>query len=198
MSVPFVLTLITPRAPDLARLRDALAALPPGAAAVQLRQPDGATRRALAQPIATLCRDHGAALLVNDDLPLAAAIGADGAQLPERGPSVAAAREALGEAAWIGVSRHDAPGLRAARDATFALLSPVFTVPGKGAPLGVDGFARAARGAPLPVHALGGVTAASASALRDVGASGVAVIRAVFDAKDAAAAAAALAAPFLA
>ena len=117
MRVPFVLTLITPRAPDLARLRDALAALPPGAAAVQLRQPDGATRRALAQPIATLCRDHGAALLVNDDLPLAAAIGADGAQLPERGPSVAAAREALGEAAWIGVSRHDAPGLRAARDA---------------------------------------------------------------------------------
>jgi thiamine-phosphate pyrophosphorylase len=99
---------------------------------------------------------------------------------------VKAARARLGPSALIGASRHDAEGVAwAARDgATFALLSPVYEVPGKGPALGLDGFARIARVSALPVIALGGVSARNAAELIAAGAAGVAVIREVFDSVD--------------
>lgn len=198
MSPPrFVLTLITPQPLDLGRLREALEGAPEGAVAVQLRQADAAERHRLAEPVLELCRARGAPLIVNADLGLAAALGADGVQLPERGPSLDEARAALGDDVWLGVSRHDAEGLARASEASFALVSPVFAVPGKGAPLGVDGFARTVAAARTPVHALGGVDARHGAALRAAGAAGLAVIRAVFDADAPAEAARALVAPFL-
>src|SRR5438034_810242 len=66
--------------------------------------------------------------------------------------------------------------------------------PDAGAPLGAEGFGRLARLAPAgtPVIGIGGVTAANAPALARAGAAGVAVIGAVWEASDPAAAARAL------
>src|SRR5207244_1206141 len=66
--------------------------------------------------------------------------------------------------------------------------------PDAGVPLGAEGFARLARLAPAgtPVIGIGGVTAANAPALARAGAAGVAVIGAVWEASDPAAAARAL------
>src|SRR5207245_1082194 len=66
--------------------------------------------------------------------------------------------------------------------------------PDAGVPLGAEGFGRLARLAPAgtPVIGIGGVTAANAPALARAGAAGVAVIGAVWEASDPAAAARAL------
>jgi thiamine-phosphate pyrophosphorylase len=89
----------------------------------------------------------------------------------------------------VGRSCHRGPDLvRAAREGcTYATLSPIFpsdSKPGYGPPLGVGALA----GSPLPVVALGGVTAANAAACLDAGAAGVAVMGAVMRAPDPAAA----------
>lgn len=77
----------------------------------------------------------------------------------------------------------------AAEGCTYATLSPVFITdskPGYGPPLTPE----ALRDAPLPVVALGGVTAATAAACLEAGASGIAVMGAVMRALDPAVAAA--------
>lgn len=152
-----------------------------------------ADRLALGRALRALTSERGAALLVSGELALTKQLAADGVQLPERGPSVAEARAALGTTAWIGASRHDARGLAmaAAHGASFATLSPVYASPDKGEPLGEKTFAALVRSAALPVFALGGVEPAHVAGLVGAGASGIAMIRALFDAPDPAATAAA-------
>jgi thiamine-phosphate pyrophosphorylase len=99
---------------------------------------------------------------------------------------IATARKLLGPQRWVGVSRHDLKGLfEAARElADYATLSPVHPAPGKAAPLGIDGFARAISAVRLPVYALGGVRAVDVDALQRAGARGIAVIREVLAAPE--------------
>lgn len=155
--------------------------------AVQLRAPHltAADREALGQVLRAMTLERGAALFVNGDAQLALRLNADGLHLPERASS--AAREADPWAPRpFSMACHDAAGLgrASARGARFALLSPVFEVVGKSRPLGAAGFGALARTARVPVHALGGVGPGSAAELVAVGAAGVAVIRAVFGARD--------------
>jgi thiamine-phosphate pyrophosphorylase len=63
-------------------------------------------------------------------------------------------------------------------------LSPIFAVPGKGAPLGFAALAETCAAAPIPVVALGGITPALAPACLRAGASAVAAIRAAWEAQD--------------
>lgn len=196
MDLP-VVHLVTDRrlAPDLAaRVDAALAGLPPGAAAVHLREKDlgGRALLDLARALAAVCRARRQRLLVNDRLDVALAAGADGVHLPSAGVPAADARRLLGPAALVGVSCHSAEDVARARDggATFAFLSPVFDTPSKrayGPPIGVEAL-RAAAGLGLPVIALGGVTPERVPGLRAAGAWGVAAIRAWLEGPDPAAA----------
>lgn len=137
-------------------------------------------RRALALDLAARVARHGAVLTIGADVALAAACGA-GVQLGA-GDDVASARRRLGDAALVGVSAHGLDDLRRARDAgaDYATLSPIFpspSKPGYGPALGLAALCEAAGlGLPVPVLALGGVTAAAARACRDAGAYGVAVM----------------------
>lgn len=132
-----------------------------------------------AERLLPVCRAAGARLLVHGDPAVAREVGADGVHLPEGGPAVAAARAHLGRG-LIGVSRHDAAGLRGAIGADYATLSPVWKTPGKGEPLGVERFAALGRAAPRPIVALGGVTPERAAVCRAAGAAAVAAVRAVW------------------
>ncbi|MGE0786003.1 MAG: thiamine phosphate synthase [Sandaracinaceae bacterium] len=179
----FDVYLITPDAsPDtVARVE---AALVEERIAVLLRDPPAeheALRRA-GRALRTITRRARAPLFVHRDLELARELDADGVHLRDGATDQRArAIRAMPPGLAIGCSRHDATGLRdAARDgATFATLSPIGEVQGKGAPIGVDGFAGAIEGLDLPVFALGGVDATNAGALIRAGAAGVAVIRSV-------------------
>jgi thiamine-phosphate pyrophosphorylase len=189
------LYLITDRrlVPDLAYpVRAALSALPPGTAAVQLREKDLPAARLLelARRLVPICKAASAPLLVNDRVDVALASGADGVHLPARGLPVAQARELLGPGKLVGVSCH-APAEIAfahAGGADFALFGPVWDSPGKTA-RGLAALEDAVRASPLPVLAIGGITNETARLAMDAGASGVACIRAVLGAPDPAAAA---------
>lgn len=193
--------LITDRrlAADLpARLAAALAGLPPGAAAVHLREKDlgGADLLALARALLPACRARGASLLVNDRLDVALAAGAAGVHLPAAGVPPEAARGLLGPSALVGVSCHSAADVERARcgGASFATFSPIWATPSKaayGPPVGLAALAAAAR-LGLPLVALGGVDAGNAGQAFAAGAAGVAAIRAWLVGPDPAAAAAAL------
>jgi thiamine-phosphate pyrophosphorylase len=150
-----------------------------------------ADRLSLGRALRAITNEAGALLLVSADLELCEELGADGVQLPERGPSVERARQALHPRRWVGASRHDGAGLASAAGAgaSFATLSPVYASPGKGAPLGDAAFAELASRAELPVLALGGIEARHVGDLIAAGAAGIAVIRAVFDQPDPCAAA---------
>jgi thiamine-phosphate pyrophosphorylase len=156
--------------------------------AVQLRAKE-MPREALgdvARTLRALTRERGVKLLINGDVELARARDADGVHLPERGWSVEEARARLGAAAIIGASCHDQAALERAAEggANYATLSPVFESPGKGPPLGVERFAEWVSAAKLPVFALGGITVERVRAVRAAGASGIAVIGAVFSAAE--------------
>jgi thiamine-phosphate pyrophosphorylase len=187
----FSIYLITnDEAPDalVAHARAALAFAAPDRVALQLRAKSLSAARLLdvAARLRELTRHAHAKLIINDRLDIAQLVGADGVQLPEAGIPVARARALLGDDVLIGASCHDAVGLARAQaqGASFATLSPVFEVEGKGAPLGMQGFADLVSRAKLPVYALGGLAPAHTAELRARGASGMAVIRAVFAADD--------------
>ncbi|HEX9402082.1 MAG TPA: thiamine phosphate synthase [Anaeromyxobacter sp.] len=203
MDVP-VVHLVTDRrlAPDLlARADAALAGLPPGVAAIHLREKDlgGRDLLALARALAAICRSRRQRLVVNDRLDVALAAGADGIHLPSAGVPPAEARGLVGPGALVGVSCHSAADVARARagGASFAFLSPIFDTPSKrayGPPIGLEALRAAAR-LGLPLVALGGVTPERVPSLRAAGAVGVAAVRAWLDAPDPAAAVRALLAP---
>jgi thiamine-phosphate pyrophosphorylase len=174
----------------LARVAAAVAGLPPGTAAVQLREKDlgGRELLALARALRAPVEAAGQALLVNDRADVALAAGARGVHLPSEGIPPAEARRLLGPAAWIGVSCHTAEEVRWAREggADFATFGPLFDTPSKrahGAPVGLARLTEAAA-LGLPLVGLGGIDEARVPEVLAAGASGVAAIRAWLAAAD--------------
>ncbi len=182
-----------------AAARAALAGLPPGTAAIQLREKDLAARDLLelARVLRRICAAAGQALLVNDRLDVALAAGADGVHLPAAGVPPAEARRLLGPGRLVAVSCHGAAEVASARQqgADFATFGPVYDTPSKrayGPPLGLERLWEASA-LGLPLVGLGGIDLARAAEVRAAGATGVGAIRAWLEAADPAAAARTLA-----
>ncbi len=130
------------------------------------------------------CRARGAALVVGDRADVALALGAEGVQLGHRSPPAHRVRAWF--PGWLGVSCHTEGDLARAQQAgvDYVVLSPVYGVPDKGAPLGPLLFDKLRVGVSLPVVALGGIEVENAAEVAAVGAAGVAVVRALRDAPD--------------
>jgi thiamine-phosphate pyrophosphorylase len=177
---------LAPGGDVVAQVAAGLAGAAPGQVLIQLREKDlgGRDLVALARALVAL----GAPVLVNDRVDVALAAGAAGVHLPEDGMDVAAARALLPPGALVGASVHSAEA--AARcDADVVVLGPIWDTPGKPA-CGLEVLRAAA--ARRPVWAIGGIDATRAAEARATGAVGVAVIRAVMAAGDAASAVRAL------
>ncbi|RMG10918.1 MAG: thiamine phosphate synthase [Deltaproteobacteria bacterium] len=190
------LLLVTHRhlVPDLAQaVGRALEGAPPGTAAVLLREKDlsGGPLLDLACRIGSLARAAGAPWLVSDRADVAAAAGAAGVHLPERGLAPTDARRLLGAGAIVGRSVHWCPEETGTAGADYLLFGPVFPTPGKTA-VGPEALAEVTARSPLPVYAVGGITPERVPEVLAAGAAGVACIRAVFGARDPAAATEAL------
>lgn len=175
-------------------------ALAGGVTAVMLREKDlaGEDLLRVGRGVAAACRAAGALFVVNHDLAAATALGADGVHLGFRSASVAEARAMVGEGRLIGRSTHDPDEIGRAilEGADYVTFGPVYDTPSKHgilAPRGAEGLRDAVvRAHPVPVVALGGITAASTAALRGTGAAGIACIREILAATDAESAARAL------
>ncbi len=173
----------------------AAAALGGGAAALQYRDKtaDAARRIAEAKALVGLCGRHGVPLIVNDDIELAAAVGAAGVHLGEDDSPVARARSRLGDEAIIVVSCYasiERAVAAAADGASYLAFGAFFPSPTK--PHAVRAnieLLRDARPLGLPLVAIGGITPDNARALIDAGADLVAALSGVFGAADPAAAA---------
>ncbi|MCC6645044.1 MAG: thiamine phosphate synthase [Polyangiaceae bacterium] len=122
--------------------------------------------------------DAGHEIAIADRGDVARARGVTRLHLGEASVSVRDARAWMGEGAWVTRACHDPS--RPDRDADAVLLSPIFTTPGKGPPLGLGAIGVAS--ARATVIALGGVDADRARACLAAGAHGVAAIRACLDA----------------
>jgi thiamine-phosphate pyrophosphorylase len=94
------------------------AALRGGAKLIQYRDKElsDAAFETEARAALALCRAHGATLIINDRVALAARIGADGVHLGQDDMSPAEARALLGPEAIIGLSTHNEAEVLAARD----------------------------------------------------------------------------------
>jgi thiamine-phosphate pyrophosphorylase len=195
---------VTPDSTDTHKLLAlTTAALQGGVRVVQYRN-KLASRTAMLGQVRALkdaCSSYGAALIVNDYIDTALAGGADGVHLGKEDRSCAEARSALGPDKIIGISCYD--DIDNARKAVavgadyvaFGSFFPSRVKPGAvRAP--VDLLTRAKAELEVPIVAIGGITAENAGALVRAGADAVAVISALFDAPDVAAAARRLNASF--
>ena len=194
---------ITPETDDLARLLAlARCAIDGGARLVQYRAKRLAAHERLCQAgaLLALCRERGIPFIVNDDLELALRIGADGVHLGrDDGDPVEARRRLPG--AIVGVSCYDDPARAVAAaqaGADYAGIGSVFASSTKPQAVraGLAALSEARRRASIPIAAIGGITAANAERAVAAGADMLAVVSALFDAPDVAAAARALSRPF--
>lgn len=189
------LYLLTPDLADTGQLLTRVGDVLADAALLQYRNKaaDAALRREQATALLALCRRHGVPLIVNDDIALTAAIGADGVHLGEDDDDISAARAWLKGNAIIGASCYDSfeRAQRAAdAGADYIAFGAFFPSPTKPhARRATPALLRAAVALRLPRVAIGGITPDNAPSLIAAGADLLAVISGVFDAADPAAAA---------
>lgn len=179
-------------------------ALTGGARMVQYRDKsaDFARRLSEARTLGALCRRYGALFIVNDDVSLAVAAGADGVHLGRDDADPAEARRRLGPAAVIGVSCYndlDRAQRLAGQEVDYLAFGSLFpSATKREAPrVDLETIAAARRRLPeTPLVGIGGVNAENAPRAVAAGLDALAVIQAIFAAPDPAAATAAIAAAF--
>lgn len=183
--------------PDIAELEPLLRkveqALKAGVALLQYRNKAISKDKRLlqAKELAPLARGYGVPLIINDDVEIAVAVGANGVHLGKEDGDLAAARAKL-PGRILGASCYNDLGkARAAvrAGANYVAFGSVFPSPTKPhavqAPLSLFGANLG-----VPLCAIGGITLGNAPALIAAGADLLAVITDLFDAPDIAARAA--------
>jgi len=179
----------------LSRIR---AAVEGGVDVLQLRSKEleGAPYCRLAERVGAVAAGANIPFIINDRVDVAVAVNADGVHLGQRDLPVELARRIL-PSAIIGRSSHEAAhATRAvAERADYFAVGPVWetpTKPGRKA-AGVK-YVRevAALNVTIPWYAIGGINAENVCEVIEAGATRIAVVRAILDARDPAAAAGAL------
>ncbi|MET0049244.1 MAG: thiamine phosphate synthase [Sedimenticola sp.] len=166
-------------------------ALAGGARVIQYRDKSGDDQKRLAEAgaLLTLCRQHHAPLIINDDVELAARIGADGVHLGKDDPDIEAARARLGKQAIIGIScynQFERAFIAQEAGADYIAFGRFFnsTVKPDAVQAQPDLLRRAKRELKLPMVAIGGITPENGGALIEAGADMLAVIHGVFGQPD--------------
>jgi thiamine-phosphate pyrophosphorylase len=160
--------LITPDDSETDRLLARVDAVLEHAALLQYRNKSAspALRRTQAEALRARCAKYRVPLIVNDDLALANAVGADGVHLGEEDGDTEVARAAASAASYI----------------AFGAFFPSTTKP-NARRASVD-LLRDSAGFGLPRVAIGGITPDNARSVVAAGADLIAVISGVFDASD--------------
>lgn len=142
----------------------------------------------IALKIKPICKAHGVPLIINDNVKLAKEIDADGVHLGQNDLDIKAAREYLGVDKIIGVSAHNVKEAQAAESggADYLGSGAAFVTSTKTDAGAIDHkvLSDVAHSVRIPVVAIGGITGGNISRLEGLGLDGVAVVSAIFAAKD--------------
>ena len=167
------------------------AALKGGVRLVQYRNKAAGKTLLLRQSTALLavCRAYGVPLIINGHLDLCAKIDADGLHLGAADCKPGPVRRLLGADKIIGVSCYNQFSLAqdaVSEGADYVAFGACFASDTKpnavNAPMSL--FAQAKQELNIPVIGIGGITLENAGEVKEAGADAVAVISALFDAKD--------------
>ncbi len=175
--------------PDL--LRRVRCALAGGASVLQYRSKtaDEALRLEQATVLRELTHQFSVPLIVNDDVHLAAEIGADGIHLGANDMALTSARAVLGPGKIIGASCYNRlplaqQAVAAGADyVAFGAFFPSAVKPGA-VSANIELLRQARAGLAVPLVAIGGITQENGAVLLQAGADALAVISALFDAAD--------------
>lgn len=130
----------------------------------------------------------GVPLLINDYVQVVHEMGADGVHIGQGDAAPEDARALLGDDAIIGVTAFTPEHMAAIDPAVvdYVGTGPFYpTQTDKGKPvLGAERFTEIAALSPVPVVGIGGIVPENAAAVRQAGASGIAVMRAIGEAED--------------
>jgi thiamine-phosphate pyrophosphorylase len=165
----------------------ARAAVDGGATMIQLRLPDESARTMVQVARALLEAVPDVPLVVNARADVALAAGAQGVHLGVDDLSAAALRRVLPAGMIIGASAGGDADVERARDADYVGIGPVYASASgtnAGTSIGIARFAELAARCGKPAVAIGGVSVRNAGEAMRAGASGVAVISALFGASD--------------
>ena len=165
-------------------------ALRGGVTCVQLREKELGDAAFLqeAKELCALCRRHGVPFIVNDNVEIAIACGADGIHLGQEDMAANEARRRVGDAMILGVSVHTVKEARqAVRDgADYLGLGAVFPTSTKGDAdqMPHDTLRAICDAVDVPIVAIGGINRDNLLQLSGSGVDGVALVSAIFSAED--------------
>ena len=167
-------------------LRQVAEAIDGGAGIVQLREKHlgQADFLAEAERFVALCREKGAVSIINDDVEIAAQVGADGVHVGQEDLEAGRARQVLGPDKLIGVSAHSVAEALAAQaaGADYLGIGAAFATGTKAdaTPITRETIRAITAAADIPVVAIGGISRDNILELKDCGLDGVAVVSALF------------------
>ena len=166
------------------------AALKGGATCVQLREKelDGTALLEEAKVLAALCRRYGVPLIINDNVEVALASGADGVHVGQDDLTVEQVRRLAGDRLIVGVSAHSVEQALAAQagGADYLGVGAVFATATKSDAhvLPRETLAEICRAVDIPVVAIGGIGEDNLLQLAGTGVDGAALVSAIFSAPD--------------
>lgn len=183
---------ITPDEANTAELlRKVHLALLGGARVVQYRnkQADAPLRFEQASALRVLTQRFSVPFIINDDVALAAEVGADGVHLGAEDGNPAEARAHLGQGKLVGVSCYNRLPLAleaAQQGVDYVAFGSFFasTIKPDAVAATPELLQQARKELALPIVAIGGITAQNGTRLLEAGADALAVISAVFAASD--------------
>ena len=167
------------------------AAVQGGVTCVQLREKTCSAREFIAEALAIkdFLNARGIALIINDRVDIAQAVGADGVHLGQSDMPLDIARSLVGNSMLIGISVESLEeAIQAeAGGADYLGVSPIYPTPTKtdtAPPLGLQGLQAIRRAVDLPLVGIGGLNQQNAASVIQHGADGIAVVSAIVAAAD--------------
>lgn len=167
-------------------INEVSAAIKGGAVVVQYRDKNSQDKTYLASELLKICHQNNVPLIINDDIELAATIGADGVHLGKDDSDILLARKRLGSDFIIGISCYNSVehAIKMQRHgATYVAFGRFFPSESKplAAPAHLETLQQAKHLLNIPIVAIGGILPENGLQLLNAGADLLAVIGGLFN-----------------